>query len=83
MRAIVNQNLCLRVLLLIPKTQGNKQPLDKDVTFTTPDEGITKTTLRTEKSLGDQHSRGNIPPPDMEPIHTPVIDPSRNGAKYQ
>ncbi|GKA24673.1 hypothetical protein Tco_0710706, partial [Tanacetum coccineum] len=26
---------------------------------------------------------GNIPPDDMEPIHTPVIDPSGTGAKYQ
>ncbi|GKB63025.1 hypothetical protein Tco_0919211, partial [Tanacetum coccineum] len=26
---------------------------------------------------------GNIPPDDMEPIHTPVADPSGTGAKYQ
>ncbi|GKC09571.1 hypothetical protein Tco_1001181, partial [Tanacetum coccineum] len=30
-----------------------------------------------------QRLRGNIPPADMEPIHTSVADPSGTGAKYQ
>ncbi|GJY51434.1 hypothetical protein Tco_0442281 [Tanacetum coccineum] len=62
---------------------GNKQPLDRDITSTTSDEGTAKTTPRPEVSLGDKDSEGNIPPADMEPIHTPVADPSRVGAKYQ
>ncbi|GJT70045.1 hypothetical protein Tco_1029331 [Tanacetum coccineum] len=62
---------------------GNKQPFDMDITFTTPDEVTAKTTPRPEGSLGDKNSRGNIPPADMEPIHTPVADPSGTGAKYQ
>ncbi|GKA14626.1 hypothetical protein Tco_0694272 [Tanacetum coccineum] len=62
---------------------GNKQPLDRDITSTTPNEGTAKTTPRPEGSLGDKDSGGNIPPADMEPIHTPVADPSGTGAKYQ
>nr|GEX38952.1 hypothetical protein [Tanacetum cinerariifolium] len=42
-----------------------------------------KTTPRPEGSLGDKDSEGNIPPADMEPIHTPVADSSGTGAKYQ
>ncbi|GJZ23167.1 hypothetical protein Tco_0560626 [Tanacetum coccineum] len=38
---------------------------------------------RPERSLGDKDSGGNIPPADMEPIHTPVADPSGTGTKYQ
>nr|GEV15439.1 hypothetical protein [Tanacetum cinerariifolium] len=49
---------------------GNKQPLNRDINSTTPDEGTTKTTPRLEGSLGDKDSEGNIPPTDMEPIHT-------------
>ncbi|GJU87077.1 retrovirus-related pol polyprotein from transposon TNT 1-94 [Tanacetum coccineum] len=67
-----------------PKASGgNKQPLDRDITSMTSNEGTAKTTPRPEGSLGDKDSRGNIPPADMEPIHTPVADPSRTGAKYQ
>nr|GFA44810.1 hypothetical protein [Tanacetum cinerariifolium] len=62
---------------------GNKQPLDRDITSMTPDEGTTKTTPRPEGSLGDKDSRGNIPPTDIEPIHTLVANPSGTGAKYQ
>ncbi|GJZ61462.1 hypothetical protein Tco_0617599 [Tanacetum coccineum] len=62
---------------------GNKQPLDRDTTSTTPNEGTAKTTSRPKGSLGDKDSGGNIPPADMEPIHTPVADPSWTGAKYQ
>ncbi|GKA44744.1 hypothetical protein Tco_0737540, partial [Tanacetum coccineum] len=70
MKALVNQNLYLRVLLLIPKTQGEtNNPL-------TPDEGTAKTMLRPEGSLGDKDSGGNIPPADMKPRHNPVADPS-------
>ncbi|GJR18010.1 hypothetical protein Tco_0966537 [Tanacetum coccineum] len=62
---------------------GNKQPLDRDITSTTSNEGTAKTTPRPEGLLGDKDSGVNIPPADMEPIHTPVADPSRTGAKYQ
>ncbi|GJY51869.1 retrovirus-related pol polyprotein from transposon TNT 1-94, partial [Tanacetum coccineum] len=62
---------------------GNKQPLARDIPFTTPDEGTTKTTTRPEGSLGDKDSGGNIPPADMEPIHTHVADLSGTGATYQ
>ncbi|GKF96459.1 hypothetical protein Tco_0289194, partial [Tanacetum coccineum] len=55
---------------------GNKQPLDRDITSTTSNEGTTKTTPRPEGSLRDKDSGGNIPPADMEPVHTPVADPS-------
>ncbi|GJU60380.1 hypothetical protein Tco_1238146 [Tanacetum coccineum] len=60
-------------------SEGNKQPLDRDITSTTPDEGTTITTPRPEGSLGHKDSGGNIPPADMEPIHTPVVDPSGTG----
>nr|GEW31873.1 hypothetical protein [Tanacetum cinerariifolium] len=62
---------------------GNKQPLDRDITSMTLDEGTSKTTPRPEGSLGDKDSGGNIPPDDMKPIHTLVIDPLGIGAKYQ
>ncbi|GJW52067.1 hypothetical protein Tco_0093418 [Tanacetum coccineum] len=61
---------------------GNKQPLDRDITFTTPNEGTAKITLCPEGSLGDKDSGVNIPPADMEPIDTPIADPSGTGAKY-
>ncbi|GKB05154.1 hypothetical protein Tco_0833349 [Tanacetum coccineum] len=57
--------------------------LPKDITSTTSNEGTAKTKPHPEGSLGDKDSGGNIPPADMEPIHTPVADPSRTGAKYQ
>ncbi|GKC45590.1 hypothetical protein Tco_1063312, partial [Tanacetum coccineum] len=41
-----------------------------------------KTTPRPKGSLRDKDSGGNIPPADMEPIHTPIADPSGTGAKY-
>ncbi|GJS01063.1 hypothetical protein Tco_0317571 [Tanacetum coccineum] len=44
---------------------------------------MAKTTLRPEGSLGDKDSEGHIPPPNMEPIHTHVVDPSGTFAKYQ
>ncbi|GKC41769.1 hypothetical protein Tco_1059491 [Tanacetum coccineum] len=62
---------------------GNKQPLDRDITSTASNEGTAKTTPRPEGSLGDKDSGGNIPPADMEPIHTPITDFSGTGAKYQ
>nr|GEZ19335.1 hypothetical protein [Tanacetum cinerariifolium] len=62
---------------------GNIQPLDKDSTSMTFDEGTTKTTSRPEGSLGDKDSRGNKAPDDMKPIHLIVADPSSIGAKYQ
>nr|GEY41603.1 hypothetical protein [Tanacetum cinerariifolium] len=55
-------------------SKGNKQPLDRDITSTTPDEGTAKTMPRPEELLGDIDSEGNIPPVVIEPIHTPVDD---------
>nr|GEX42850.1 hypothetical protein [Tanacetum cinerariifolium] len=52
---------------------GNKQPLDRDITSMTPDEGTAKTTLCPEASLRDKDLGGNIPPTDMEPIHNLVV----------
>ncbi|GJQ92239.1 hypothetical protein Tco_0003378 [Tanacetum coccineum] len=46
-------------------------------------ESTAKTMPRPEGSLRDKDSRENIPPADMEPIHTPIADPSGTGAKYQ
>ncbi|GJW14616.1 hypothetical protein Tco_0018749 [Tanacetum coccineum] len=57
-------------------SRGNKQPFDRDITSTTPDEGMAKTTSHPKGSLGDKDSGGNIPPADIEPIHNPVSDPS-------
>ncbi|GKD44669.1 hypothetical protein Tco_1269314 [Tanacetum coccineum] len=62
---------------------GNKQSLDRDITSMTPDEGMVKTMPHPEGSLGDKDSGGNIPPADMEPIHTHVADPLGTGDKYQ
>ncbi|GKB39522.1 hypothetical protein Tco_0884464 [Tanacetum coccineum] len=62
---------------------GNKQPLDGDTTSTTPNEGTAKTMPHPEGSLGDKDSRGNIPPTNMEPIHTPIADLSWTGGKYR
>nr|GEZ00585.1 hypothetical protein [Tanacetum cinerariifolium] len=67
-----------------PKDLGvNKQPLDMDITSMTPDGGTIKPTSCPEGSLGDKDSGGSIPPADMEPIHTPVVDISWTGNKYQ
>nr|GEU80168.1 retrovirus-related Pol polyprotein from transposon TNT 1-94 [Tanacetum cinerariifolium] len=49
---------------------GNDQPLDRDLTFITSDEGLAKTTPRPEGSRKDKDSGGNKPPTDMEPLHT-------------
>nr|GEX54955.1 hypothetical protein [Tanacetum cinerariifolium] len=83
MRALVNHNLFLRVLLLLPKTQGENQPLERDLTFTTSNEGTTKTTPHPEGSHRDKDLGGNKPPADMEPLHTTDGDLSRTSAKYQ
>nr|GEV10073.1 retrovirus-related Pol polyprotein from transposon TNT 1-94 [Tanacetum cinerariifolium] len=50
-------------------SEGNKQPLDRDIISMTSDEGTTKTMSRLEGSLGDKDSGENIPPADMEPVH--------------
>ncbi|GKB68698.1 hypothetical protein Tco_0930110 [Tanacetum coccineum] len=41
----------------------------------TSNEGMAKTTPRPEGSLEDKDSGGNIPPVDIEPIYTHVVDP--------
>ncbi|GJY01467.1 hypothetical protein Tco_0359619 [Tanacetum coccineum] len=46
---------------------GNDQPLDRDLTFMTSDEGTAKTTSRPEGSRWDKDSGENKPPADMEP----------------
>nr|GEV39589.1 hypothetical protein [Tanacetum cinerariifolium] len=63
--------------------EGNDQPLDKDLTFMTSDEGMTKTTMHPKGLCGDKDSRGHKPPADMEPLHTTNADLSGTGAKYQ
>ncbi|GJV27109.1 hypothetical protein Tco_1383557 [Tanacetum coccineum] len=79
------------VALTLPKSQGpeasgalskkRKKPMSKRPPTTTK-ESPPKPTEGSEVTWG-QRLRGNIPPADMEPIHTPVADPSGTGAKYQ
>nr|GEY75152.1 hypothetical protein [Tanacetum cinerariifolium] len=64
-------------------SKGNKQPLDRDITFMTPDEGTVKTTSRSKGSLRDKDSGGNKPPADMKPQNPTNADLSGTGAKYQ
>ncbi|GJZ87965.1 hypothetical protein Tco_0659747 [Tanacetum coccineum] len=61
---------------------GNIQPLDRDLTSMTCNEGTAKTMSRLEGLLGDKDSGGNKPPANMEPINPTVADPSGIGAKY-
>nr|GEX83819.1 retrovirus-related Pol polyprotein from transposon TNT 1-94 [Tanacetum cinerariifolium] len=58
---------------------GNIQPLDRDLTSTTFDEGTAKTTSRPKGSLGDKDSGGNTPSTDMKPIHPTVAGQSGIG----
>nr|GEZ66510.1 hypothetical protein [Tanacetum cinerariifolium] len=60
---------------------GNKQPLDRDITFTTPDEGTAKTTPRLEGLREDKNSGGNKPPADMELQNPTYVDLLGSGAK--
>nr|GEY68470.1 hypothetical protein [Tanacetum cinerariifolium] len=60
-------------------TQGKDQPLNRDLTFTTYDEGTAKTTSCPEGSCMDKDSRGNKLPADMEPLHTTNADLSGTG----
>ncbi|GJZ49037.1 hypothetical protein Tco_0603227 [Tanacetum coccineum] len=73
-------------------TVPDSQDIERDIQLasmglpSTLDEGTcqhAKTMPRAKGSLGDKDSGGNIPPADMEPIHTPVVDPSGTSAKYQ
>ncbi|GJU43169.1 hypothetical protein Tco_1200435 [Tanacetum coccineum] len=70
------QDLERDIQLASTDSRGNKQPLDRDITSTTSNEGMAKTMPHPEGSLGDKDSGGNIPPADMELIHTPIADPS-------
>nr|GEU73724.1 hypothetical protein [Tanacetum cinerariifolium] len=54
--------------------RGNKQPLDRDITFMTPDKGTAKTMPRPEGSHGDKDSGGNKPLADMEPQNPTDVD---------
>ncbi|GJR42766.1 hypothetical protein Tco_1310869 [Tanacetum coccineum] len=60
---------------------GNEQPLDRDATSMTPDDGMAKITLHPKGSLGDKDSGRNIPPTDMELIHPFVADLSRTNVR--
>nr|GEV64845.1 retrovirus-related Pol polyprotein from transposon TNT 1-94 [Tanacetum cinerariifolium] len=62
---------------------GNKQPLDRDITFTTPYEGMAKTTLSPKGSHRDKDLEGNKPPADMEPQNPTDANLLGIGAKYQ
>ncbi|GJT30642.1 hypothetical protein Tco_0910917 [Tanacetum coccineum] len=63
---------------------GLPSTLDEGTRKSTPlPESTTKNTPHPEGSLKDKDSGGNIPPADMEPIHTSVADPSGTAAKYQ
>ncbi|GKA85806.1 hypothetical protein Tco_0807460 [Tanacetum coccineum] len=62
---------------------GNDQPFDRDLTSTTSDDGMAKSMSRPEGSLGDKDSEGNIPPADMEPIHTTVADLSGTASRIR
>nr|GEX03879.1 hypothetical protein [Tanacetum cinerariifolium] len=76
----VNETSCKGMIgSLILK--GNDQPVDRDLTFTTSDEGTCKPMPCLEGSHGDKDLRGNKPPADMEPLHTTDADLSGIGAK--
>ncbi|GJT00652.1 hypothetical protein Tco_0821821 [Tanacetum coccineum] len=62
---------------------GNIQPLDRDLTFTTSDEDIAKTTPCPKESRGDKDSGGNKLPTDMEPQNPTDADLSGTSVKYQ
>nr|GEW29331.1 retrovirus-related Pol polyprotein from transposon TNT 1-94 [Tanacetum cinerariifolium] len=62
---------------------GNKQLLDRNITFMTLDEATAKTMSRFEGSLGDKDSKGNKPRADMKPLHTTDVNFLGTGAKYQ
>nr|GEY02268.1 hypothetical protein [Tanacetum cinerariifolium] len=64
-------------------SEGNKQPLDMDITFTTSDEGIAKTMLRPKGSRGDKDSKGNKPSTDMKPQNPTDADLSETVANYR
>ncbi|GJZ74229.1 hypothetical protein Tco_0638375 [Tanacetum coccineum] len=65
------------------------QDLERDIQLastrfpSTLDEGTRQSKPLPKGSLGDKDLGGNISPADMEPIHTPVANPSGTGAKYQ
>nr|GEW35391.1 copia protein [Tanacetum cinerariifolium] len=64
-------------------SRGNKQPLDRNIIFTTLDEDTTKTTPRPEGSRGDKDSGENKPPADMELQNPNDTNLSGTDAKYQ
>ncbi|GKA00810.1 retrovirus-related pol polyprotein from transposon TNT 1-94 [Tanacetum coccineum] len=65
------------------KPKSNRPPTETKESPPKLMEGTAKTTPRPEGSLRDKDSGGNITPADMEPIHTPIDDPSGTSAKYQ
>ncbi|GKC65017.1 hypothetical protein Tco_1097615, partial [Tanacetum coccineum] len=62
---------------------GNIQPADKELPSMIFDECTVKTTLLLEGPHGDKDSDEFKPPLDMEPLTTPVANPSGTDAKYQ
>ncbi|GKD08844.1 hypothetical protein Tco_1188529 [Tanacetum coccineum] len=61
----------------------NVQPINKGLPSTVSDEGTVKTTPLPEGLHMDKDSEIFKPPADMEPLTTPVADPTRIDAKYQ
>nr|GFB06041.1 hypothetical protein [Tanacetum cinerariifolium] len=62
-------------------SKKSKSPMD--ITFTTLDEGTTKTTPRPEGSRGDKDTGGNKPHANIEPQNPTNADLSETSAKYQ
>ncbi|GKG30743.1 hypothetical protein Tco_0423231 [Tanacetum coccineum] len=60
---------------------GNVQLADIGLPSTVYDEGTVKTTPFPERPYGDKDSEGFKPPADMEPLTTPIVDPSGTNAK--
>nr|GEW30357.1 hypothetical protein [Tanacetum cinerariifolium] len=56
-------------------SEGNIQPLNRDLTSMTFDEGTAKTTPRPKGPIGDKDLEGNKPLADMELIHPILADP--------
>ncbi|GJZ57032.1 hypothetical protein Tco_0612526 [Tanacetum coccineum] len=79
-REIIYSDLVTKIL---NKSSLKYVSYPRDITSMTSNKGTAKTTPRPEGLLGDKDSGGNIPPSDIEPIHTLVAAPSRIGAKYQ
>ncbi|GKC60853.1 hypothetical protein Tco_1088451, partial [Tanacetum coccineum] len=63
--------------------RGKCSPVDKGLPSMVSDEGTIKTTPCLEGPHGDKDSEGFKSPADMEPLTTPIANPSGTDAKYQ